>query len=127
MSEERIDHPAHYGGADDPYEAIKVIEAWRLGFCLGNCLKYVRRAGHKLPSPGAVVHLKPGDHLIIGDGGGAKLELASRYPLDDDHRLLGYVDEFPGKPNHYSLYEIAAEFVARWPWAIKQSLGGWPE
>lgn len=41
-----IDHPAHYGG-DTTYEAIKVIEAWRLGFCLGNCLEYICRAGRK--------------------------------------------------------------------------------
>lgn len=42
-----VDHPAHYGGADNPYEAIKVIEAWRLGFCLGNTVKYIARAGKK--------------------------------------------------------------------------------
>lgn len=40
-------HPAHYGGADSPYEAIKVIEAWGLGFCLGNAVKYIARAGKK--------------------------------------------------------------------------------
>lgn len=44
---EAIDHPAHYGGADNPYEAIKVIEAWDLGFCLGNTIKYISRAGKK--------------------------------------------------------------------------------
>ena len=44
---EAVDHPAHYGGADNPYEAIKVIEAWDLGFCLGNTVKYVSRAGKK--------------------------------------------------------------------------------
>jgi hypothetical protein len=42
-----VDHPAHYGGADSPYEAIKVIEAWGLGFCLGNTVKYIARAEHK--------------------------------------------------------------------------------
>lgn len=42
-----VNHPAHYGGADDPYEAIKVIEAWGLGFCLGNAVKYLARAGKK--------------------------------------------------------------------------------
>lgn len=42
-----VDHPAHYGGKDNPYEAIKVIEAWGLGFCLGNTVKYVARAGKK--------------------------------------------------------------------------------
>jgi hypothetical protein len=47
--EEAVDHPAHYGGEDNPYEAIKVIEAWELGFCLGNTVKYISRAGHKIP------------------------------------------------------------------------------
>lgn len=42
-----IDHPDHYGGKDNPYEAIKVIEAWDLGFCLGNAVKYISRAGKK--------------------------------------------------------------------------------
>lgn len=44
---ERINHPAHYGGGDDPYEAIKVIEAWGLGFNLGNVVKYISRAERK--------------------------------------------------------------------------------
>lgn len=47
MSTEAVNHPAHYGGADNPYEAIKVIEAWELGFCLGNTVKYISRAGKK--------------------------------------------------------------------------------
>ena len=42
-----MNHEPHYGGADDPYEAIKVIEAWGLGFCLGNVVKYISRAGKK--------------------------------------------------------------------------------
>ena len=46
---EAVDHPPHYGGADNPYEAIKVIEAWKLGFCLGNAIKYISRAGKKGP------------------------------------------------------------------------------
>jgi hypothetical protein len=44
-----VDHPAHYGGAENPYEALKVIEAWGLGFCLGNAVKYISRAGRKDP------------------------------------------------------------------------------
>ena len=44
---DRVNHPAHYGGAENPYEAIKVIEAWGLGFCLGNAVKYICRAGKK--------------------------------------------------------------------------------
>lgn len=42
-SDEAVDHPAHYGGKENPYEAIKVIEAWELGFCLGNTVKYMAR------------------------------------------------------------------------------------
>jgi len=44
---EAVNHPAHYGGGDNPYEAIKVIENWDLGFCLGNTVKYISRAGKK--------------------------------------------------------------------------------
>lgn len=44
---EMINHPKHYGGEDNPYEAIKVIEAWELGFNLGNVVKYIARAGKK--------------------------------------------------------------------------------
>jgi hypothetical protein len=40
-------HPQHYGGKENPYEAIKVIEAWEVGFNLGNTLKYISRAGKK--------------------------------------------------------------------------------
>ena len=42
-----VNHPPHYGGADNPYEAIKVIEAWGLGFHIGNVVKYLARAGRK--------------------------------------------------------------------------------
>ena len=44
---EAVNHPAHYGGEANPYEAIKVIEAWELDFCLGNAVKYISRAGKK--------------------------------------------------------------------------------
>ena len=43
----QVNHPTHYGGESNPYEAIKVIEAWQLGFNLGNVIKYVSRAGKK--------------------------------------------------------------------------------
>jgi hypothetical protein len=44
---EQVDHPSHYGGKDNDYEAIKVIDAWDLGFSLGNTVKYISRAGKK--------------------------------------------------------------------------------
>ena len=42
---EGVDHPDYYkrGGI----EAIDAIEAWGLGFCLGNVVKYIARAGRK--------------------------------------------------------------------------------
>lgn len=43
---ERVNHPSHYGG-DTVYEVIKVITAWKLGFNLGNTVKYIARAGKK--------------------------------------------------------------------------------
>ena len=49
MAEEKIDHPHYYGGGDDPYETIKVLEAKLTheefkGFCKGNAIKYLDRA-----------------------------------------------------------------------------------
>ena len=44
---EQVNHPNHYGGGENPYEAIKVIEAWDLNFRLGNAVKYIARAGKK--------------------------------------------------------------------------------
>jgi hypothetical protein len=40
-----VHHPAHYGSG--AYECINVIEAWGLGFRLGNAVKYIARAGRK--------------------------------------------------------------------------------
>ena len=42
-----IIRPSHYGGEDNVYEAIKVIDNWGLGFKLGNVVKYISRAGKK--------------------------------------------------------------------------------
>jgi len=52
---EQINHPSHYksGGI----EAIDVIEAFELGFCLGNTVKYILRAGRKAD---VLVDLKKG-------------------------------------------------------------------
>lgn len=48
----KVDHPAHYGGADNSYEVIKVLRAWLTpqeycGFCKGNIIKYDARAAAK--------------------------------------------------------------------------------
>jgi len=51
MKKESVKHPDHYGGKENPYEAIKVIEAWGLNFSLGNVLKYINRSGKKSKNP----------------------------------------------------------------------------
>jgi hypothetical protein len=50
MNKEMVKNPDHYGGASNPYEAIKVIEHWNLDFHLGNTVKYISRAGKKDPT-----------------------------------------------------------------------------
>lgn len=43
-----VDRPSHY--TDGKIEVIDFIEDKKLGFCLGNVVKYVARAGKKDPS-----------------------------------------------------------------------------
>lgn len=45
MNNDIINHPAHY--TDGRYETIDAIESWRLGYHLGNAVKYISRAGKK--------------------------------------------------------------------------------
>ncbi|HXE63198.1 MAG TPA: DUF3310 domain-containing protein [Bryobacteraceae bacterium] len=47
---EAIDHPSHYR-AESGIEVIDVIEDMGLGwgFCIGNAIKYIARAGEKVP------------------------------------------------------------------------------
>jgi hypothetical protein len=49
MNNEMVNHPHHYGGEENPYEVIKVCEAWGLNHdaYLFNVVKYVARAGVK--------------------------------------------------------------------------------
>lgn len=44
---EQVNHPQHYGGGDNPYEVIKIIENLDMDFHLGNTFKYIARAGKK--------------------------------------------------------------------------------
>lgn len=41
-----VTHPEHYNKGVK-YEPVKVIQDWKLNFCLGNVVKYVSRAGKK--------------------------------------------------------------------------------
>jgi len=43
-----VNHPTHY--ADGKIEVIDYIDDKGLGFCLGNAVKYISRAGKKDPN-----------------------------------------------------------------------------
>lgn len=45
ITEEKVNHPSHYQG--NTFEVIDIIEDFNLGFCLGNAIKYILRAGKK--------------------------------------------------------------------------------
>jgi hypothetical protein len=76
--DEIINHPAHYGG-DTVYEVIKVIEAWELGFHLGNAVKYIARVGKKLPG------------VLTSDEEYAK-EIARKVEIEDLKKARFYLD-----------------------------------
>ena len=42
-----LSRPAHYGGENNPFEAIKIIHHYNLNFNLGNIIKYTLRCGKK--------------------------------------------------------------------------------
>ncbi len=47
MKREYVNHPQHYGGVNNAFEPIKIIEHYDLNFMLGNSIKYILRAGKK--------------------------------------------------------------------------------
>lgn len=47
-SDSAVNHPAHYNAGK--IEVIEAIEDWKLGYHLGNTVKYVARAGKKDPT-----------------------------------------------------------------------------
>lgn len=46
MTFDPVNRPSHYTEGRK-FETIEVIEDWDLGFCLGNAVKYISRAGRK--------------------------------------------------------------------------------
>ncbi len=43
----QMNYPRHINGEDNAYESINVIEAWNLGFHLGNTIEYISRSTKK--------------------------------------------------------------------------------
>lgn len=50
MTFDSINKPSHYAEGRK-YETIDVIEDWQLSYRLGNCVKYLSRAGRKSENP----------------------------------------------------------------------------
>lgn len=48
MKKDKVNHPSHYNSGK--IEVIEAIEDWKLGFHLGNAVKYCARAGKKDPT-----------------------------------------------------------------------------
>lgn len=60
-SNDPVNKPAHY--TDGKIEVIEFIEDKKLGFCLGNAVKYIARAGKKDPAK-EIEDLKKADWYI---------------------------------------------------------------
>lgn len=96
-----INHPPHYGGESNIYEAIKVIDAWGLesSFRLANAVKYIARARHKghliEDIRKAIWYLQ--DYVkVMGDGGQDELITESDTP-SGNHSPPTWTREFPGE------------------------------
>lgn len=89
---EAVNHPQHYGGEDNPYEHIKVSNAWGLNYELGNATKYICRAGKKTPS--ALEDLKKARWYI--DYEIKKLE--AKLGIDNPAPLAGPLDRCKNPP-----------------------------
>ena len=48
LSQDNVNHPSHYNSGR--IEVIEAIEDWKLGYHLGNTVKYIARAGKKDPT-----------------------------------------------------------------------------
>ena len=44
-TDDKVNHPSHY--TFGKFEVIDVIEDWKLGYNLGNTIKYIARSDHK--------------------------------------------------------------------------------
>jgi hypothetical protein len=91
-----INHPSHYGGGDNPYEAIKVIESWGWGYegCMFNAVKYLLRAGKK-SGEGVVKDVRKA------------LWYVDRAMQPQNHRTESQKHRYPGQPGHLSVFTVA--------------------
>lgn len=116
MASEQVNHPQHYGGEGSPYETIKVLAVWMTtdelrGFCLGNALKYLSRAGKK---GDRLEDLKKArwylDHLITTENK-PNAEDAIRAALIDRDNARAYADELADRCGRLS--HLLTEIIKR--------------
>ena len=95
--DQNVSHPSHYGGKDNPYETIKVIDAWGLdkNFCLGNVIKYISRAGKK-----------DGNSLLQDL---AKAQFYLNYELEKLHKYDGNYEQMKADAHKASLLDDEKE------------------
>lgn len=140
---ESVDHPIHYGGRDDPYEAIKVIQAWcgkegTMFFDFGNALKYICRAGKK-PSQSmssdlkkAVWYLQHALSLVDGEKD-EKTETVSTEAKDEEadstpafYRILLALSELLNvKPDFLLHHIITADDTYRHQYGYHPDIADW--
>lgn len=115
-----VNHPAHYGGEDDPYEVIKVLEAWDLelarGFCWGNVIKYTARAGRK---DDALADRRKAQwyaqRAVSIDQRLAARSAAQPPPDPESDPVSVYVTVHTGPPESYNCYAVNA----RTDWTVE--------
>ena len=112
-----MNRPAHYN-ADSPYEPLKVIRAWGLGFELGNVLKYLARAGKK-PGVTRLEDLqKAATYLALEiekeEASGSKMPLVNPVPKKLAPYAEGHIAGYAKKPSSSCPYDNGTESTREW-------------
>lgn len=112
LIQKEVLHPNYYGGGDNPYEAIKVIEAWDLNFSLGSAVKYICRAGEKKENSALQDLIKARNYIDFEIErqkriNSQKAEMAKHY--EDKIRKINHVGTMTHMPVCVSGIEYAGE------------------
>lgn len=78
-----VENPSYYNGDD----VMQIIERYDLGFCLGNCLKYILRSGKKIDPYKANRVSSQKEHA----------DLVRQSTLDDLKKAVWYLDREIGR------------------------------
>ena len=114
-----VNNPSHY--TDSKIEVIDYIEDKNLGFCLGNVIKYVSRAGKKVDSDKSVIEKE------IEDLKKARWYLDRRiYELEREQSNVQEKDEINSDADEFVYYGVwkchiynASGITIHEPWALE--------